>query len=73
MSIFWMPDEDDRPRGGAWAVADDTINWIDPHAVERMRGMVRALAVRIATASRDLTSRRLPPRLPRAAIRSRRA
>jgi len=76
MSIFWMPDEDEGPRGGVWAygpVANETINWIDSRAVERVKGMVRALAVRVGTASRDLASRRLPPRLPRAVIRSRRA
>jgi hypothetical protein len=76
MSIFWMPDEDDRPRAIAWAsrpVADETIKWIDPHAVERMRGMVRALTVRLGTASRELAARRLPHRMPRVAIRSRRA
>jgi len=76
MSIFWMPDEDDPPRSAVWAyqpVADETVNWIDSRAVERMRGLVRALAVRVGTASRDLASRRLPPRLPSATIRSRRA
>jgi hypothetical protein len=76
MSIFWMPDEEDPPRGVAWAsqpVAAETLKWIDPHAVERMRGMVRALTVRVGTASRELVSRRLSHRVPRAAIRSRRA
>jgi hypothetical protein len=76
MSIFWMPDEEDRPRGGAWTyrpVAEETIKWIDPRAVERLRGMLRALAVRVGTASRDLSTGRPPYRLPRPAIRSRRA
>jgi hypothetical protein len=57
MSIFWMPDEDDRPRGGVWAArpfADETVKWIDPRAVERLRGVIRALAVRLGATSRDL-------------------
>jgi hypothetical protein len=75
MSIFWTPDEDDRPLDGAWpsrAVSDEIARWIDQRALYRAVAAGRALALRIATAALGLTGRRLPDRFLRPAIRPRR-
>lgn len=61
MSIFWMPDEEDRPRDGfrpSQAVSDEIARWIDERALHRAAAVVRPLALRIAATARVLTGRR---------------
>lgn len=75
MSIFWTPDEYDRPRDGLrppGAVSDEIAQWIDERALNRAAAAVRPFALRIATAARGLTWRRRPDRLLGPAIRQRR-
>lgn len=75
MSIFWTPDEDDRPRDGSrpsQAVSDEIALWMDERALQRAAAAVHLLALRITTAARGLTRRQLPDRLLRPAIRHRR-
>jgi hypothetical protein len=75
MSIFWTPDEYNRPRDllrPSQAVSDEISQWIDERALQRAAAAVRPLALRIAMAARGLTRRRLSDRLLRPAIRRRR-
>ena len=72
MSIFWTPDEYDRPRDGlrpSRAVSDEIALWIDERALERATAAVRPFALRIAAAARVLAGRRPPNRFLRPSTR----
>jgi hypothetical protein len=76
MSIFWVPDEDDLPRGGLappGTVADEVARWIDERALHRAEAALRGFALRLVTTARDLPRRRLARRLEPSSLRHRRA
>jgi hypothetical protein len=75
MSIFWVPDEDDQPRGLSWpprTVADEVAQWVDERALQRAAAVIHGFRIRIVTTARGLTRRRLARRLGLPAIRHRR-
>jgi hypothetical protein len=66
MSIFWVPDEDDPPRGvppPSHAVADELARWIDERALQRADTVIRGFTLRVGITARGLLRARLARRL----------